>query len=79
MRPYVKQGQELPPGGVNGYAPMSTLRIVLGWASMRWSQRWPMRPTMERVFSKADAIDLPEYKISPRMNEQLQTQTCSST
>lgn len=22
MRPYVKQGQELPPGGVDGYAPM---------------------------------------------------------
>jgi hypothetical protein len=57
---------------------MSTLRIVLGWASMRWSQRWPMRPMMERVFSKADAIDLPEYKSSPRMNEQLQTQTGSS-
>ena len=64
MRPYVKQGQELPPGGVDGYAPMSKLRIGLGWASMRWSQRWPMRPMMERVFSKADAIDLPEYKIT---------------
>jgi 2-polyprenyl-6-methoxyphenol hydroxylase-like FAD-dependent oxidoreductase len=62
MRPYVKQSQELPPGGVNGYAPMSTLRIALGWASMRWSQRWPMRPMMERIFSKADAIDLPEYE-----------------
>ena len=64
MRPYVKQGQELPPGGVDGYAPMSTLRIGLGWASMRWSQRWPMRPMMERIFSKADAIDLPDYKIT---------------
>jgi 2-polyprenyl-6-methoxyphenol hydroxylase-like FAD-dependent oxidoreductase len=64
MRPYVKQSQELPPGGVDGYAPMSMLRISLGWASMRWSQRWPMRPMMERVFSKADAIDLPEYKIT---------------
>jgi 2-polyprenyl-6-methoxyphenol hydroxylase-like FAD-dependent oxidoreductase len=75
MRPYVEQGQELPPGGVNGYAPMSKLRIVLGWATMRWSQRWPMRPMMERIFSKADAIELPEYTISPRLNEQLQTQT----
>ena len=64
MRPYVKQGQELPPGGVAGYAPMSRLRIGLGWASMRWSQRWPMRPMMERIFSKADAIDLPDYKIT---------------
>ena len=63
MRPYVEEGQELPPGGVDGYAPMSPLRIAVGWASMRWSQRWPMRPLMERVFSKADAIDLPDYKI----------------
>ncbi len=62
MRQYVAQSQELPPGGVAGYAPESTLRIALGWASMRWSQRWPMRPMMERIFSKADAIDLPDYK-----------------
>jgi 2-polyprenyl-6-methoxyphenol hydroxylase-like FAD-dependent oxidoreductase len=62
MRPYVEQGQQLPPGGADGYAPMSSLRIALGWASMRWSQRWPMRLMMERIFSKADAIDLPEYK-----------------
>jgi 2-polyprenyl-6-methoxyphenol hydroxylase-like FAD-dependent oxidoreductase len=64
MRPYVEQGQELPPGGVSGYAPMSRLRIGIGWASMSWSQRWPMRLLMERIFSKADAIDLPEYKIN---------------
>jgi 2-polyprenyl-6-methoxyphenol hydroxylase-like FAD-dependent oxidoreductase len=63
MRPYVEEGQELPPGGVDGYSPMSALRITLGWASMRWSQRWPMRPVMARIFSKADAIELPDYKI----------------
>ena len=63
MRPYVEEGQKLPPGGVDGYAPVSPLRIAVGWASMRWSQRWPMRPLMERIFSKADAIDLPDYKI----------------
>ena len=62
MRSYVEQGQELPPGGANGYAPKSRLRITMGWASMRWSQRWPMRVLMERIFSKADAIDLPHYK-----------------
>jgi 2-polyprenyl-6-methoxyphenol hydroxylase-like FAD-dependent oxidoreductase len=61
MRPYVEQAQELPPGGVNGYAPMSRLRIALGRASMRWSQRWPMRLIMEQIFSKSDAIDLPNY------------------
>jgi 2-polyprenyl-6-methoxyphenol hydroxylase-like FAD-dependent oxidoreductase len=63
MRPYVEQGQELPPGGADGYAPRSALRIAMGQASMRWSQRWPLRSIMERVFSKADAIDLPDYKI----------------
>jgi 2-polyprenyl-6-methoxyphenol hydroxylase-like FAD-dependent oxidoreductase len=63
MRPYVEQGQELPPGGADGYAPRSALRIAMGLASMRWSQRWPLRSIMERVFSKADAIDLPDYKI----------------
>jgi 2-polyprenyl-6-methoxyphenol hydroxylase-like FAD-dependent oxidoreductase len=62
MRPYVEQGQELPPGGVDGYTPMSRLRIALGWASMRWSQHWPMRAVLQHIFSKADAIDLPEYE-----------------
>ena len=62
MRPYVQQGQQLPPGGVTAYAPQSQLRIALGWASMRWSQRWPMRILMDRIFSKADAIELPEYE-----------------
>jgi hypothetical protein len=31
---------------------------------MRWSQRLPLRSMMERIFSKADAIYLPEYTIS---------------
>jgi len=61
MRPYVEQGQELPPGGADGYAPRNRLRISLGRASMRWSQRWPLRALMERMFSKADAINLPDY------------------
>jgi hypothetical protein len=60
MRPYVEQGQELPPGGADGYAPISSC-IAMGHASMRWSQRWPLRALMERVFSKADAINLPDY------------------
>ena|GEM_PF-5784298 len=33
----------------------------MGRASMRWSQRWPLRVVMERVFSEADAINLPNY------------------
>lgn len=62
LRPYVEQGQELPPSGVEGYAPLRPWRIRAVWASMRWSTRWPVRPMMERIFAKADAIDLPHYR-----------------
>ena len=61
LRPYVEQGQQLPPSGVDGYAPLGALRIRAMRASMRWSTRWPMRPMMDRIFAKADAIDLPDY------------------
>jgi 2-polyprenyl-6-methoxyphenol hydroxylase-like FAD-dependent oxidoreductase len=61
LRPYVTQAQELPPSGVDGYAPQSALRIRAMRASMRWATRWPMRPLMDRVFAKADAIELPAY------------------
>ncbi|HEY8458331.1 MAG TPA: FAD-dependent monooxygenase [Actinopolymorphaceae bacterium] len=64
LRPYVKQAQELPPGGVNGYAPRSKVGIRLGWWSIRMMSRWPMRPLRERQFGKADAIDLPEYQFA---------------
>ena len=39
--------------------------FALRWAraSMRWSQHWPLQSIMERIFSKADAIDLPDYKM----------------
>ncbi|MBW0106585.1 FAD-dependent monooxygenase [Pseudonocardia sp. KRD-291] len=66
LRPYVEQGQELPPSGVDGYAPLTPLRIRLARASMRWATRRPMRPMMERIFAKADAIDLPEYPVGDR-------------
>jgi 2-polyprenyl-6-methoxyphenol hydroxylase-like FAD-dependent oxidoreductase len=60
-RPYVTTAQELPPGGVNGYAPRSALAIRLRTASMRAMTRWPMRPILERQFAKAGDIALPEY------------------
>ncbi|MDN5919187.1 MAG: FAD-dependent monooxygenase [Pseudonocardia sp.] len=66
LRPYVEQGQQLPPSGVDGYAPLTPLRIRLAQASMRWATRWPMRPMMERIFAKADAIDLPDYSVRGR-------------
>ncbi|WP_345068814.1 FAD-dependent monooxygenase [Leifsonia kafniensis] len=61
MRPYVKQGQQLAPGGVASYAPTGALRIALRNASMRWMTRWPMRPLMVKQFAKAGEITLPEY------------------
>jgi 2-polyprenyl-6-methoxyphenol hydroxylase-like FAD-dependent oxidoreductase len=58
---YVRQAQELPPGGLSGYAPRSAWSIAMGHASMRSATRWPMRVLMDRIMSKADAIDLPDY------------------
>ncbi|MGW0228545.1 FAD-dependent monooxygenase [Actinopolymorpha singaporensis] len=61
IRPYVRSAQELPPGGVSGYAPMSAPAIWARGLSMRWMTRWPMRPLIARQFAKAADIELPEY------------------
>ena len=63
-RPYVATAQQLPPGGVNGYAPHSALTIRLRAVSMRVMTRWPMRPILERQFAKAGDIALPDYALS---------------
>jgi 2-polyprenyl-6-methoxyphenol hydroxylase-like FAD-dependent oxidoreductase len=60
-RPYVATAQELPPGGVNGYAPNSALLIRLQAVSMRAMTHWPMKPLLERQFAKAGDIVLPDY------------------
>ncbi|HEY0816403.1 MAG TPA: FAD-dependent monooxygenase [Pseudonocardia sp.] len=60
-RPYVATAQELPPGGVGGYAPNSALVIRLRATSMRAMTRWPMRPILQRQFAKAGDIALPDY------------------
>ena len=57
----MKQGQELPPGGINGYAPSSAFMIRLQALSMRSMTRWPVRPILARQFAKAGGIDLPCY------------------
>ncbi|WBP91029.1 FAD-dependent monooxygenase [Kitasatospora cathayae] len=62
MRPYVTRAQELPPGGVRGYAPDSALMIRLRAASMRWMGRWPLRPILAAQFAKAGDITLPDYR-----------------
>jgi 2-polyprenyl-6-methoxyphenol hydroxylase-like FAD-dependent oxidoreductase len=61
MQSYVDQAQELPAGGVDGYAPMHRLMIVLRTASMRAITRWPFRAIVASEFTKADAIELPRY------------------
>ncbi|MBD0672617.1 FAD-dependent monooxygenase [Streptomyces sp. CBMA156] len=66
MRPYVARAQELPPGGLNGYAPGSALTIRLRAASMRWMGRWPLRPLMAAQFAKAGDIALPDYPLPVR-------------
>ncbi|MFJ9444516.1 FAD-dependent monooxygenase [Kitasatospora sp. NPDC101235] len=66
MRPYVTRAQELPPGGLNGYAPDSALMIRLRAASMRWMGRWPLRPVLAAQFAKAGDITLPDYPVAAR-------------
>ena len=63
MRPYVTQAQELPPGGVGGYAPSSALVIRLRATSMRWMGRWPLRNLMAKQFAKASDIELGDYAV----------------
>ncbi|MFI0819603.1 FAD-dependent monooxygenase [Streptomyces sp. NPDC021098] len=65
MRPYVAQAQELPPGGVSGYAPSGRLGILLRDLSMRSMTRWPMRNLLAAQFAKAGAIALPRYGHAP--------------
>jgi len=60
-RPYVTSGQQLPPGGIRGFAPDSAIAIGLRTASMRWMSRWPMRNLLARQFAKAGEIELPDY------------------
>jgi 2-polyprenyl-6-methoxyphenol hydroxylase-like FAD-dependent oxidoreductase len=61
LRPYVRQAQQLPPGGVAGYAPDSAWYLAGRNLSMRLMTRWPLRPLLAGQFAKAGAIDLPDY------------------
>jgi len=67
MRPYVRQGQELPPGGIEGYAPRTRLAIRLRVLSMKVMISRPFKGLAKKMFfSKADAIDLPDYSVAAR-------------
>jgi 2-polyprenyl-6-methoxyphenol hydroxylase-like FAD-dependent oxidoreductase len=61
MRPYVGGAQDLPPGGVAGYAPNSAVMIRMRATSMRMMGRWPMRNLVAKQFAKAADIELPAY------------------
>lgn len=65
MRPYVTKSQQLPPGGVAGFAPKSSAYIALRGLSMRMMARWPMKNVIARQFEKADDIELPDYDLAP--------------
>jgi 2-polyprenyl-6-methoxyphenol hydroxylase-like FAD-dependent oxidoreductase len=64
LRPYVKEAQQLPPGGVNGFVPASRLMIAMRVQTTRWMTRWPLRNVVAKEFTKAEAITLPDYTIS---------------
>lgn len=62
LRPWVKRSQELPPGGVKGFAPDTAFAISMRAMSMRWMGRWPLRNLIASQFGKAADFDLPEYR-----------------
>lgn len=64
MRPYVANSQQLPPGGVGGFAPKSSAYIALRGMSMRMMTRWPIKNLVAGQFEKANDIDLPDYDLA---------------
>lgn len=63
LRPYVRQGQRLPPGGITGFAPATAFSIRMRTLGTRLMVRWPFRPMAKRLlFSSAEAITLPDYE-----------------
>ncbi|WP_218594016.1 FAD-dependent monooxygenase [Pseudonocardia oceani] len=61
LRPYVDRAQQLPPGGVDGFAARGRAAIALGAFTMRAATRWPVRVLLERQFAKSDGIELPDH------------------
>jgi 2-polyprenyl-6-methoxyphenol hydroxylase-like FAD-dependent oxidoreductase len=61
MRTYVAECQELPPGGMNGFAPKSRAMIGMRNLSMRLMTAWPVRNLLAKQFQKSDGITLKDY------------------
>jgi len=61
MADYVAEGTQLPPGGVEMFAPNGRLMIRMRAMSMRMMGLWPMKGLLEKQFSKAEAIQVKDY------------------
>ncbi|MCU7725555.1 FAD-dependent monooxygenase [Actinoplanes sp. KI2] len=61
MADYVAEGTQLPPGGVEMFAPNGRFMIRLRALSMRMMGVWPMKGMVEKQFTKAEAITLKDY------------------
>jgi 2-polyprenyl-6-methoxyphenol hydroxylase-like FAD-dependent oxidoreductase len=62
LQPYAKAAMELPPGGINGFAPSTRTMIWLRAQSMKLMNHWPWSAMMRKIANRADAITLPDYK-----------------
>ena len=61
MADYVAEGTQLPPGGVEMFAPNGRLMIRMRAMSMKMMGAWPMKGLLEKQFAKAEAITLKDY------------------
>jgi 2-polyprenyl-6-methoxyphenol hydroxylase-like FAD-dependent oxidoreductase len=61
MRSFVKECQELPPGGLEGMLPRGRGALWLRNQSMRLMTHWPVRGLVAGMFHKAEAIALKDY------------------
>jgi hypothetical protein len=64
MRDYVKQCEELPPGGLEGILPRTREAMWIRNVSMRMMTHWPVPNLVAGMFHKADAIVLEDYVAS---------------
>ena len=64
LRPHVATAQELPPGGVSGFAPTSARQIRLRQAGMRLMLRRPFKQLIAAQFAKASDLVLPGHDLA---------------
>lgn len=61
LRPWVDECQKLPPSAVRGFLPRTSSGIWLRNLSMHLMGKWPLRPLVARMFTKASNYRLGEY------------------